>query len=72
MDTDRYLQNLVRLGVIKRPKGRPAAIKERTLKIRITEAQLERLDRYAQERGSSMSEVIRNYINRLPTFKSDQ
>lgn len=72
MDTKSYLQNLVKLGVIKRPEGRPAAVKEVNFKFRITKAQLERLDRYAQERGLSMSEVMRNYINRLPTSKSDE
>lgn len=71
MDTNRSFQILVQQGMIKRPKGRPAAIKEHTLKVRITEAQLERLDRYAQERELSMSDVIRNYINRLPSSKSD-
>lgn len=72
MDVNITFQDLVKMGVVKRPVGRPAAIKEHTLRIRVTQIQLQKLENYAQERGLSMSDVIRNYLNRLPNSKINE
>jgi hypothetical protein len=71
MDIDSSFENLIQLGVIKRPVGRPGAIKEHTLRVRVTENQLKKLENYSRARDLSMSEVIRHYLNRLPSNKTD-
>lgn len=71
MDIDSSFEDLIRLGVVKRPVGRPGAIKEHTLRVRVTENQLKKLENYSRARDLSMSEVIRHYLNRLPSNKTD-
>jgi hypothetical protein len=43
--------------------------KEKWLKVRLNDLELEKLQAYAKAKGWSMSMVIREYIKRLPTSK---
>jgi hypothetical protein len=40
--------------------------REEQLKVRLTKEEMERLEAYAKSKGYSKSEVIRDYIKRLP------
>ncbi len=41
------------------------------LKVRLTKKEMEKLEAYAQSKGYSKSEVIRDYIKRLPKINPD-
>lgn len=45
--------------------------RDKQLKVRLTEEEMKRLEAYAQSKGYSKSEVIRDYIKRLPKVKLD-
>jgi hypothetical protein len=62
MTQDSFFEDLVRTGMFKRPKGRPPAVKENTLRVRVTDAQLQKLEAIALKRGCSMSDVVRRWI----------
>ncbi len=49
----------------KDPRGRKSPVKIHTLKVRITDQELQTLESYACYKGCSMSDVIRRYISRL-------
>jgi predicted DNA binding CopG/RHH family protein len=44
--------------------------RDKSIKIRLTEDELERIQAYAESKGFSVSEVIRDYIKRLPKIDS--
>ena len=44
--------------------------RDKSIKIRLTEEELERITLYAESKGFSISEVIRDYIKRLPKTDS--
>ncbi|MDJ0718959.1 MAG: ribbon-helix-helix protein, CopG family [Prochloraceae cyanobacterium] len=41
------------------------------LKVRLTKEEMKRLEAYAESKGYSKSEIIRDYIKRLPKPKLD-
>ena len=41
------------------------------LKVRLTKEEMKRLEAYADSKGYSKSEVIRDYIKRLPRINPD-
>ena len=44
--------------------------REKSIKVRLTEEEFERINLYAKSKGFSVSEVIRDYIKRLPKTDS--
>ncbi|WP_013322153.1 ribbon-helix-helix protein, CopG family [Gloeothece verrucosa] len=40
--------------------------RDEQLKVRLTKEEMERLEAYAKSKGYSKSEIIRDYIKRLP------
>ncbi|MGK7941035.1 MAG: ribbon-helix-helix protein, CopG family [Crocosphaera sp.] len=44
--------------------------REEQLKVRLTKEEMTRLESYAKSKGYSKSEVIRDYIKRLPKSSS--
>ncbi|WP_206817003.1 DUF6290 family protein [Chroococcus sp. FPU101] len=44
--------------------------RDKSIKIRLTEEEYERINLYAESKGFSVSEVIRDYIKRLPRIDS--
>jgi hypothetical protein len=44
--------------------------REKSIKVRLTEEEFEQINLYAKSKGFSVSEVIRDYIKRLPKMDS--
>jgi len=44
--------------------------RDKSIKIRLTEEEFEQINLYAKSKGFSVSEVIRDYIKRLPKMDS--
>ncbi|XWK88136.1 MAG: ribbon-helix-helix protein, CopG family [Phormidium sp.] len=44
--------------------------RDKSIKVRLTEEEFERISVYAKSKGFSVSEVIRDYIKRLPKVDS--
>lgn len=45
--------------------------RDRRINIRVTQEEFEQINDYAETKGYSVSEVIRDYIKRLPKQKRD-
>lgn len=43
--------------------------REKSLRIRVTNEEFDKLKAYADSKGVAMSHIIREYIRRLPTIK---
>jgi predicted DNA binding CopG/RHH family protein len=44
--------------------------RDKSIKVRLTEEEFERINLYAESKGFSVSEVIRDYIKRLPKVET--
>lgn len=54
----------------KKPRD-PETLKDRYLQIRLTQHELEKLEAFANKKGITQSQVIRDYIRRLPNPPKD-
>lgn len=46
--------------------------RDKVFRVRLTDRELEKLERNAQERGVSSAELIRDYIKRLPNLAASE
>lgn len=54
------------------PTKRPKQLKDRSLRIRLTDDDYWRLFAFARQKNITMTDVISNYLRKLPTLSEDE
>lgn len=54
------------------PTKRPKQLKDRSLRIRLTDDDYWRLFAFARQKNTTMTDVIANYLRKLPTLSEDE